>query len=377
MRVYGQLLEQAGFTVFPLTDERQIATLLAEQEIDVVITDLAMPVLNGLDVLRAVRLTHPDLPVVLMTGVADMATAIEAVELGALRYLIKPVPSAVLIGVTEGAVDTCRRARSSRRAVEHYREVERDEFRRAGLARAFDRALSTLFMVYQPVVRWSDRSVFAYEAFVATEEPALARPVDLFAAAETLNRMSDVGRAVRRSVARTLQSSVPPVRVFVNLHPRDFDDEELYSTACPLSSLADHVVLEVTERASLDATPDLPRRLAALRGLGYRLALDDLGAGYAGLTAITEVHPEIVKIDMSLVRGIAEDATKRRLVETLAAACRDLRMLLIAEGVERPDERDALIGLGCDLFQGYLFARPALAFSEAAAVTWSPDRSVA
>jgi EAL domain-containing protein (putative c-di-GMP-specific phosphodiesterase class I) len=154
---------------------------------------------------------------------------------------------------------------------------------------------------------------------------------------------------------------------FVNLHPRDLLDEDLFDAAAPLSQVATRVVLEVTERASLDHVRDLRACVANLRRIGYCIAVDDLGAGYAGLTTFAQLEPEVVKIDMSLVRDIQAHPTKQKLVGSMASLCRDLGMRLVVEGVETIDERQALLELGCDLMQGYLFARPA---PLPATVTW-------
>jgi EAL domain-containing protein (putative c-di-GMP-specific phosphodiesterase class I) len=98
--------------------------------------------------------------------------------------------------------------------------------------------------------------------------------------------------------------------------------------------------------------------LQKLRALGFQVAIDDLGEGYAGLTSLARVQPEFVKLDMSLVRGVDQLAANRRIVRSTLRLCRELHANVIAEGVETNAERDALVGLGCDLLQGYLFARP-------------------
>jgi EAL domain-containing protein (putative c-di-GMP-specific phosphodiesterase class I) len=119
------------------------------------------------------------------------------------------------------------------------------------------------------------------------------------------------------------------------------------------------VVLEITERAALAEISEVQRRMARLRAMGFRIALDDLGAGYAGLTNFTELRPEIVKLDQTLVRGIDSDSVKRRLVASLVGVCRDIGTVVVAEGIETPAERDVLVDAGCDLLQGYLLGRPA------------------
>jgi EAL domain-containing protein (putative c-di-GMP-specific phosphodiesterase class I) len=99
-----------------------------------------------------------------------------------------------------------------------------------------------------------------------------------------------------------------------------------------------------------------------LRKRGYRIAVDDLGAGYAALGALATLEPEIVKLDMSLVRDIDQHATKRRVVAAIANLCRELGGRVVAEGVETEAERKACIDSGIDLLQGYLFAKPARGF---------------
>ena len=145
---------------------------------------------------------------------------------------------------------------------------------------------------------------------------------------------------------------------FVNLHPEELRDSALYDADSPFTRLAPRVVLEVTERMSLDHISDAQDRVARLRGMGFRLALDDLGAGYAGLTSFTQLEPEFVKLDMSLVRDVHQNSTKRKIIRSMVQLCHDMGKQIIAEGVEAIAERDSLIELGCDLLQGYLFAKP-------------------
>jgi EAL domain-containing protein (putative c-di-GMP-specific phosphodiesterase class I) len=204
--------------------------------------------------------------------------------------------------------------------------------------------------------------VFAHEALVRNEEPTLRNPGDLFDAAERLNRLRDLGRAIRAHVARTMTEYPDVGNVFVNVHTADLDDETLFDPSSPLSQQAGRVVLEITERAALDRVRDLTNRMASLRKLGFRIAVDDLGAGYAGLTSFAQLEPDVVKVDMSLIRNVDSSATKRKVVGTVIALCRDLGITLIAEGIETERERETLIALGGDLCQGYLFARPGRPF---------------
>ena len=144
----------------------------------------------------------------------------------------------------------------------------------------------------------------------------------------------------------------------MNLHARDLADESLTSPDSPLSKIAHRVVLEITERASLNEVRDVRPKIAELRAMGYRIAIDDLGAGYAGLGSFTVLEPEVVKIDMALVRDVDKHPMKKRLIGSIASFCRDMGMLVVGEGVETEEERQALLEVGCGLLQGYLIGRP-------------------
>jgi EAL domain-containing protein (putative c-di-GMP-specific phosphodiesterase class I) len=132
----------------------------------------------------------------------------------------------------------------------------------------------------------------------------------------------------------------------------------------PLIPFASRIVFEVTERAQLTSAQALAETLRALRAVGYRVALDDLGEGYAGLSWLVKLTPDIAKLDMSLVRDIQGSRMKRELVGSLVSVCRRARTLVVAEGVETPAEAETLRDLGCDLLQGYHFARPGPPFPD-------------
>src|SRR3954467_9749308 len=98
--------------------------------------------------------------------------------------------------------------------------------------------------------------------------------------------------------------------------------------------------------------------------MGYGIAVDDLGAGYAGLPLFTFLYPEIVNPHMSLVRDVHLNSTKQKVIRSMTALSQDMGMTVVAEGVETIEERDTLIELDCDLLQGFLFARPGRPFPE-------------
>ena len=148
------------------------------------------------------------------------------------------------------------------------------------------------------------------------------------------------------------------VSILVNLHPEDLGDDELYSGEAPLSRVAQRVILEITERAALDGLSDVRERIARLRRLGYRVAIDDLGAGYAGLSTFALLEPDIAKIDMSLVAATTAARDAREIVSAIVGLAGSLGLETVAEGVETAAQAAFLRRSGCSQAQGYLFARP-------------------
>lgn len=353
-QAYARVLGSVAASVSRATDAAEALARLSSEPFDVVVSDLQMPGVSGIEMLRVVRERDLDLPVIFVTGVASLESAAAAVELGAFRYLQKPVEAETLRSVVLEAVGVRRLATTKGGAVA--------SDARMNLEAAFRRALRSLRVVYQPIVTAATRVPSGYEALMRSDEPTLPNPAAVLDAAEKLGGLHLLGRRVRNIVAAQLDETTLASSFFVNLHPADLADHDLYEPGAPLSRHARRVVLELTERTSLETVPELPVRLDQLRALGYRLAIDDLGAGYAGLSYFAQVRPEIVKIDMSLVRGIDADAIRQRVVLSLVTLSTGLGMEVIAEGVETEGERDTVVRLGCTYVQGYLLARPGPAF---------------
>jgi EAL domain-containing protein (putative c-di-GMP-specific phosphodiesterase class I)/CheY-like chemotaxis protein len=332
--------------------------ILGKQAFDIVLSDIQMPGMSGLKLLRAVREYDLDLPIVLMTGQPNLSGAAAAVEYGAFQYLIKPVGIDRLRAVITRAVSFGRIARLKRQCAAELSSGTFFVGDRAGVESKLNRALQTLWMAYQPIVR-RDGEVLGYEAFLRCEEPMLPNPGAVLKAAERLRRTHDVGRAVRDLVASEVPRDADESSLlFINLHREDLLDPMLYLANAALSRIARRVIFELTDRASLHGVSDVESRVARLRSLGFRIAIDDLGAGEAGLSTITQLEPEFVKLDISVVRGVHRDPTKHRIVQSLVDVCHGMGKLVIAEGVESAEEQSALLSVGCDFLQGYYFGRP-------------------
>lgn len=223
-------------------------------------------------------------------------------------------------------------------------------------------ALDQLWMAFQPVVSVRERRVCAYEALLRTRSEEFSSPLALLHEASRLDRIWDVSRTVRGQVAGECSSVPSDAIVLVNLHVSDLFDDSLLDERNPLLPMASSVVFEVTEQASIRCADEIPDRVRLLRERGFRIAVDDLGAGYSALSVLAELEPEIVKVDMSIIRDIDRSLTKQRVIRSIVHLALDLGSTVICEGVETERERDALIALGCDWLQGYWFARPTRGF---------------
>ena len=226
-----------------------------------------------------------------------------------------------------------------------------------------NRCLAGMTMHYQPIVHASTRARFGYEALLRSTDRSLPHPGAILDAAERLERIPVLGRAVRAQAAKTI-AEAPAERglVFINLHLLDLFDKQLTSAFAPLSKVASRCVLEITERTSLEGQLDLRYRVAELRELGFRIAIDDLGGGHARMGTFTLLDCDFVKLDMSLVRDVDKHPMKQRLIRSVTDLCREQGITMVGEGVETEAEAQVLVDLGCDLLQGYLIARPALPF---------------
>lgn len=355
-------LTKAGHTVVTATSTRDAISAFESARPDVVITDLYLGQDDGLKLVEAVHERDPDCPVLVITGHPEMTTAIEAVRLGVFAYLRKPLQLEQLVDRLSEAL-LLRKMVGLRNQALELAGLNDDSIRSLDTLRdTFDDALSQLFMVYQPIVQVSNQTVYGFEALVRSKCKACPHPGALFDAAQKLQRIMDLGKEIRRLAPAPFPRG--ETLLFLNLHTQDLNDPTLLDPNSVLAGMAQHTVLEITERASLDDVPDAISKIRALRDLGFRIAVDDLGAGYAGLTSFVTLEPDIVKLDMSLIRDVDTSTKKQKLVSALVEVCRDLGPLVVAEGVETVTERDTLLGLGCDLLQGYLYAKPSAEIPE-------------
>jgi EAL domain-containing protein (putative c-di-GMP-specific phosphodiesterase class I)/CheY-like chemotaxis protein len=358
VRVYTRTLGAEGYHVFSATNGQLAAEMFRTVKPDAVVSDIGMPGMDGLSLLRTVRQLDRDVPVILATGDHYDERARRAVEEGALMYFVKPVDLRTLAQIVAHATQLHRFSQlpGGSRAGAAGEPLPRDD--RKALSDRFDHALETLTVTYEPIVQWATTAIVGCTARVGSAEPLLRDRAALLTAAQQLGRAVEFGRTTRAAIAASMPRAPSTSRVFVNLHADELRDEALYTADDPLLRYSDSIVLEVTERDTLDQISHLMARIDRLRAAGFRIAIDNLGVGYAGLASFARLKPSFVKLDASLVRDIDRNSIKRKIVQAMTSLCREMSVEILAEGVETEDERQTLGFLGCHQHQGSAYACP-------------------
>lgn len=228
-------------------------------------------------------------------------------------------------------------------------------------------------MAFQPIVDMRDRSLFAYEALV--------RGVDGSGAASILSRINEENRYIFDQSCRVKAVELAarlqiPCFISINFLPN-----AVYQAAtCIRATLeaarrfnfpTNQLIFEITENEKLVDKEHLKSIIREYKRQGFKTAIDDFGAGYSGLNLLAEFQPDIIKLDMELVREIDQDPVRQAIVKGILGVCAALNIEVIAEGIESQEELTVLIGMGVYLYQGYLFAKPA--FEHLPEVNWPVD----
>ncbi len=212
--------------------------------------------------------------------------------------------------------------------------------------------------VFQPIVDLRRGTVVGYEALARFAPPPAVSPDRWLAEAESRGVADELSARILERALGHRRSLPPNTFLSVNVAPKDVAGPAVRDALLGAPSLSG-VVIEVTEHAPIGDFAELDRLLAPFRSAGAIIAVDDAGAGYAGLTHILGLRPQIVKLDRALVSGIDRDEAKRVLVETIGNATGRLDAWLLAEGIERQEELDVLVAMGVPMGQGYHLGRPA------------------
>lgn len=225
-----------------------------------------------------------------------------------------------------------------------------------------------LSTVFQPVFDLRKGAVLGYEALSRGPAGSVYQmPLRLFEMAERADLVFELDRKCRRRALRSAAKLPPSAKLFVNVYPSAMYDPEFQGEALVRLVQAhglspDRVVLEITEKSAIENYEVFSEALGELTRHGFSIAVDDVGAGYSGLEKIAHLNPRYLKFDRELIREIDSSYIRREMTRALASFAESIGSAIIAEGIERPEERDTLIDLGVEFGQGFLLGRPAPAF---------------
>ena len=226
---------------------------------------------------------------------------------------------------------------------------------------------------YQPIVDLRDRSIFAHEALV--------RGVNGEGAHTVLEQIDDSNRYRFDQRCRTLAITTAAQlgmqsHLSINFMPNAVYRPELCIRSTLEAARAQHfpldrLIFETLESQHVDNYRHLTNILREYREFGFKTAIDDFGAGYSGLNLLANFQPDLIKLDMALIRDVDQDRVRQAIVRGIVTICAELGVTVIAEGIESAGERDFLSDCGIYLMQGYWFAKPAFkALAEVSAAAW-------
>ena len=218
---------------------------------------------------------------------------------------------------------------------------------------------------FQPIIHIQTRQIYGYEGLIrGPVNTVLHPPTRLFEVATKAGRLAELDLLCRQEVIRRFARLGLPGRLFINVDPfsmihdnyREGQTLEFIEQAGLSPS---QVIIELTETHPVEDVHLMQQALTHYRQMGFRVALDDLGAGYSGLKLWSEIRPDIVKIDRHFIQGVDEDRTKQQFVAAILKIATSLGCRVITEGVETAREYATLRKIGVEMLQGYYFCRPA------------------
>lgn len=213
-------------------------------------------------------------------------------------------------------------------------------------------------LVFQPIVDLARGDVAGYECLSRFPGPPQTTPDVWFDEAQRLGLGAELDAAVVTAALRWRDALPPNTFLTVNVRPGTIGSGAVRAALRSADGLH-RVVVELTEQDPIDETPDVLAALNEIREAGGMVAVDDAGAGYAGLRALLALRPQLIKLDRGLISDLDVDPAKRALVAMLGRFADEVDAWILGEGIERVGELEDLVRLGVPLGQGYLLGRPA------------------
>lgn len=368
------------------TDALQVIELAGTLAPDVAVIDVRMPEGGGAAAARGIRQVSPSTRIVALSAYEDRTTVLEMLRAGAVGYVVKGTSpreiveainrsflgqSTLSAEITTDVVDEL-----ASQLVRESKEAERQAERAARIRRVL--AGEGLTMVFQPIASLLDGRITGMEALARFNLEPQQGPDRWFADAAEVGLSTDLEMAAARDAVAHVDRFPAGAYISINLSPESVTSASFQGVFS--STPVERVVVEITEHAPVEDYAALAHALSEFRERGGRLAVDDAGAGFASLRHILRLAPDIIKLDVTLTRGIDVGEASQAMAGALATFASKTHASIVAEGIETAEELNTLRHLGIFHGQGYLLARPGplpLSSPYIRALTVSPDAEAA
>lgn len=365
-----RMLRSAGLEqVTTETDARKAVQQFLEVGPDLVLLDLHMPHLDGFEIMAAIRAVLPEgtfLPIVMLTGDVTHEVRDRALSSGATDFLTMPFDHAEVLLRVRNLLD----ARALYTALQRHNHVlqahiearREDERRRTAHQQQLEERIDSVLeegairIVFQPIADLRSGQILGLEALSRFDREPQRPPNEWFAEAATVGRGAALELAAIRAALTQLPLVPDGMFLSLNVSPSTAMGAGLASVLEGIDG--NRIVLELTEHARVDDYAALVAVLDRFRSDGVRIAVDDAGAGYAGLRHVLRLRPDILKLDNSLVSGIHVDPARHALGTAMVTFAREIGATIVAEGIETLHELEALRDLEVPWGQGYHLAHP-------------------
>ncbi|HQP09805.1 MAG TPA: EAL domain-containing protein [Candidatus Omnitrophota bacterium] len=319
---------------------------------DLILLDQELPDITGMQVCQEIRgekrLNH--ISIIIFTPQNVSSERIKGFSCGADDCVSKPIDSEELVARIEAVL----------RRNQVFQQVQKEQ---GALATELKKILSEEMITpyFQPIYSMKTGLPIGLEALSRPPTSGLIDNAEfLFKTALILDMYSEVERVCWKTAVARWKATINQEKLFLNCTPYFIESGRLNEGfIAGLEIDPGSIVLEITERTAIQKYNVFLKELDMLRNIGIKIAVDDVGSGFASLDTVVEIRPDIVKIDRQLVRELHKDDLKYNIMQAIISFCKKSKVLTVAEGIEEEKELEAVNELGVDAVQGYLLARPA------------------